>query len=407
MGKTGAMFWEQTLATDRKPVVTIVATYDGDYFLPLRLIEAYRSFGYQVAFVGWDRLGNMPRRRMVDRVPYEYIMRGWGYANWKLAIALPLWTLRLAFHMATIRTDLVHAIDFDAALGVSLGLRLLHVPFLYDIQDNFDLRHSFPIPVRRIIQALNQWIIKRSARTIVVGEDRIVGDMARYLQKIAAIPNCPPEVAPPAGLVKDEENLTLAAVGRIAASRGIGLLLEACRRLPWLRVIMAGHVEDEELGQALRACPQIELHGYMAQEKALELVYRSDASFAFYDPSTEICRRANGAKWYDAMMVGRPILVNNEVMSAEWIEREGIGYASPYADTDGFVRMLTYLHEHRVDMEEKGSCARKLYETQFNRKAMDKRLLFVVQEVMSGSLGSRRLLGPVARRPQDQSGRCL
>jgi glycosyltransferase involved in cell wall biosynthesis len=387
--------------------VTVVATYDGNYFLPTRLIEAYQAFGYDVQFVGWDRLRRMPRRRVVNGVTYECVMRGWGYANWKLAVALPLWTLRLACHMAAIRTDLVHAIDFDAALGVSLGLRLRHVPFLYDIQDNFDLRHSFSMPVRRIIQALNQWIIRRSARTIVVGEDRIVGDMARYLRKITAIPNCPPEVPSPAGLVKDEENLTLASVGRIDVSRGIGLLLEACRRLPWLRVIMAGHVEDEALGLALRACPQIKLHGYMAQEKALDLVYRSDASFAFYDPSTEICRRANGAKWYDAMMAGRPILVNSEVMSAEWIERQGIGYTSPYADTDGFVRMLTYLYEHRADMEEKGLCARKLYETQFNRKAMNKRFLSVVQEAMNVSPNSRPSLEPMAPRPHDQSGRCL
>jgi glycosyltransferase involved in cell wall biosynthesis len=387
--------------------VAVVATYDGDYFLPTRLIEAYQSFGYEVKFVGWDRLSRMPRRRRVNGVTYECIMRGWGYANWKLAVALPWWTLRLALHMATIQTDLVHALDFDAALGVALGLRLRRVPYLYDIQDNFDLRHSFPAPVRRIIQALDRWIIKGSARTIVVSEERIVGGMARYRANIATIPNCPPEVPPPAGLVKNQAILTLASVGRIVASRGIGLLLEACHQLPWLRVIMAGHVEGEELGQALRACPQIELHGYMAQEKALQLVYRSDASFAFYDPSTEICRRANGAKWYDAMMAGRPVLTNSEVMSAEWIEREGIGYISPYADTEAFVRMLTYLHDHRRELEEKGSCARRLYETQFNRKAMNERLLGVVQEATNGSVNSRRSPWPLARRAPDHSGRCL
>jgi glycosyltransferase involved in cell wall biosynthesis len=395
------------VATNRKPLATIVATYDGDYFLPLRLMEAYQSFGYEVAFVGWDRLNNRSRRRMVNGVTYDCIMRGWGYANWTLAVALPLWTLRLAFRMATIRTDLVHALDFDAALGVALGLRLRRVPFLYDIQDNFDLRHSFPAPVRRIIQTLNQWIIKGSARTIVVAEERIVGRMTQDRAKIATIPNCPPEIPPPLGMVQDEENLTLASVGRIAASRGMALLLEACHRLPWLRVIMAGHVEGEELGQALRACPQIELHAYMAQNQAVELVYRSDASFAFYDPSTEICRRANGAKWYDAMMAGKPILTNSEVLSAEWIEREGIGYTSPYADTEGFVRMLTYLHAHRQELEEKGSCARRLYETQFNRKAMNKRLLGVVQEAMNGSVSNRRSPRPLVRRSSDRSGRFL
>jgi hypothetical protein len=191
------------------------------------------------------------------------------------------------------------------------------IPFLYDIQDNFELRHRFPALVSWAIRKTDNWIISQSASTIVVGEERIVGDMAQSRDKIAVIPNCPPDVPPPEEIVKDKAHLTLAFVGRIAESRGVRLLLEACRRLPWLRVLMAGEVEGKELGQALSDCSQIELHGYMPQEKALELVHRSDASFAFYDPSTEICRRANGAKWYDAMMAGKCLLVNSEVMNAE------------------------------------------------------------------------------------------
>src|ERR1035441_3073417 len=197
---------------NRKLLVTIVATYDGDYFVPRRLIEAYRSFGYEVKFVGWDRASRMPRRRVVDGVPHECIMRGWGFANAKLLIALPLWTLRLAAHMATLRTDLVHAMDFDAALGVAIGLRARNVPFLYDIQDNFELRHPFPAPVRWGIRKADNWIIGRSACTIVVGEERIVGDMARHRSKIAVIQNCPPDVPPPKGIVKDKAHLTLAFV---------------------------------------------------------------------------------------------------------------------------------------------------------------------------------------------------
>jgi len=367
-----------------KLLVTIVATYDGDYFVPRRLIEAYRSFGYEVKFVGWDRASRMPRCRVIDGVPHECIMRGWGFANAKLLIALPLWTLKLAAHMATLRTDLVHALDFDAALGVAIGLRARNVPFLYDIQDNFELRHPFPGLVRWGIRKADNWIIRRSAGTIVVGEERIVGDMAQSRDKIALIPNCPPDIPPPEDIAKDTAHLTLAFVGRIAEPRGVRLLLEACRRLPWLRVLMAGEIEGEELRQMLSACAQIELHEYMPQEKALELVHRSDVSFAFYDPSTEICRRANGAKWYDAMMAGKCLLVNSEVMNAEWIRREGIGFTTPYADIEEFVCTLNYLREHGEETEEMGARARRLYQTQFNRAAMDRRLLEVVRGALDG-----------------------
>jgi glycosyltransferase involved in cell wall biosynthesis len=368
----------------RKPLVTIVATYDGDYFVPRRLIDAYHSFGFEVRFVGWDRARRVPRLRVVDGVPYKCIMRGWGFANRRLLVALPLWTIRLAAHMTTLRSDLIHAMDFDAALGVAIGLRARRVPFLYDIQDNFELRHPFPAPVRWAIRKADNWIIRRSASTIVVGEERIVADMNRYRGKIAVIANCPPDIPPPAQNPRDRAHLTLASVGRIAEPRGVRLLLEACRQLPWLRVLMAGEVEGEDLGRALSACGQIELHGYMPQQKALELVHQSDVSFAFYDPSTEICRRANGAKWYDAMMAGKCLLVNSEIINAEWILREGIGYTSPYGDVEGLVRTLNYLRDHREEMEEKGASARRLYETRFNRAAMEQRLYEVARKALNG-----------------------
>jgi glycosyltransferase involved in cell wall biosynthesis len=374
------------MTSNCKPAMTIVGTYDGDYFVPRRLIPTYQSFGFDVRFLGWDRAKRVPRSRLIGDVEHACIMRGWGYANRKLLIALPLWTLRLAAHVSTLRTDLIHAMDFDAALGVAIGLRIRKVPFLYDIQDNFELRHPFHPLVKRAIRMVDNWIIRRSASTIVVGEERIVGDMALYRSKIIVMPNSPPDLRPRIVVSRDRSHLTLAFVGRIAEPRGVRLVLEACRQLPWLRILMAGEIEGKELGERLRACAQIELYRYLPQEQALELVYRSDASFAFYDPSTEICRRANGAKWYDAMMAGKCLLVNSEVMSAEWIVRCGIGYTSPYADTEKFVRTLRDLYEHREKMEEAGGRARKLYETEFNRNAMDRRLHEAVRKALNGKI---------------------
>jgi glycosyltransferase involved in cell wall biosynthesis len=86
------------------------------------------------------------------------------------------------------------------------------------------------------------------------------------------------------------------------------------------------------------------------------------------------------------MMAGKCLLVNSEVMNAEWIRREGIGFTAPYADIEEFVRTLSYLHEHRQEMEEKGACARRLYETQFNRGAMDQRLLEIVLKALDGKV---------------------
>jgi hypothetical protein len=86
------------------------------------------------------------------------------------------------------------------------------------------------------------------------------------------------------------------------------------------------------------------------------------------------------------MMAGKCLLVNSEVMKAEWIVRCGIGYTSPYADTETFVRTLRDLYEHHEKIEEAGGRARKLYETEFNRNAMDRRLHEAVLKALNGKI---------------------
>jgi glycosyltransferase involved in cell wall biosynthesis len=97
------------------------------------------------------------------------------------------------------------------------------------------------------------------------------------------------------------------------------------------------------------------------------------------------------------MMAGKCLLVNSEVINSDWIRKEGIGYISPYADVERFISVLRYLHEHRQEMEEKGACARKLFEMQFNRSAMDKRLFEIAVKALEGKAGrqaSQEYLSP-------------
>lgn len=362
-----------------KPVATIIATYDGDNFVAHRILDVYRSYGFEARFVGWDRLNRFGGSRTEEGVTYQYIMHGWGYANRRLLIALPLWTYKIAGYVAHLRSDIIHAVDFDAALGVSIGLLIRKTPFLYDIQDNFGLRHPFPRPAAWAIEELDSWIIGRSNKTIVVGEERIVGKMQRYRNKIAIVPNCPPDIPPSPDFVPDPTRMTVAFIGRIAEARGVRILLDACRRLPWLRVLMAGNIDGEELERVIRDSPQVEYFGNLPQQQALSLLHKCDVAFSFYDPSTEICRRANGAKWYDAMMAGKCLLVNSEVLSADWILNEGIGYASPYGDIDAITERLRDLHNHREKIGESGARARALFEKQFNRAEMNRRLQRIIE----------------------------
>ena len=354
-----------------RPVATIALASDHEYFVIDRLVDAYTSCGFEAEFVGWDRLGRQPRADSPENVRRRYIMRGWGYANWSLLFALPLWCLRLFFHLLFRATDLVHALDFDCALPAVLAGLLRKNKVIYDIQDNFEERHHFPAPIKAVLRSLNLWVARHSAAILVTDENRIIGGLERYRARILIVANCPPDLRTGHERIQQPSSLTVSAFGyNLTSNRGIGLLVAASARVPGVTVLTAGRIVEPWLEEMIRSAPHVQHLGMLPQSEVLHRTCDVDAVFAFYDPSIEINRRASSAKWYDAMMAGRPVLSNREILNAPWIEQEGFGFTCAYSE-QSLADLLAWLRDHPEELADKGARARRLFETRFNRSAMN------------------------------------
>jgi len=371
---------ESAAVAARPARILFVGSIDQDNPRTLKLFHAYRKAGYDVRFIGMDRLKRNPRKCMMDDMPCEYLTRGWGYSNWKLIFGYQIWIVKAFLYCMRADVELLHSFELDSGLPAGVAGWLRGIPHIYDVQDNYDLRHDWPWPLKPLIRFVDRWVIRHAKGVIVPDQNRVVGPFAGFDEKIAIMPNCPPDVPRPANLPPRDARLTVLAMGHLSQGRGIDLLLDAAASLPQVRLLMAGRFTEPELEKKALAMPQVDFRGWIAWEQAIGLGYQADAVFAFYDPASEMNLRANAQKWFDAMMTATPVISNAEIANAAWITREDFGYLVPFGDVGALRKLLEQIAADPGTARAKGQRGRKLFEEKYNWAVMERKLLQLARE---------------------------
>jgi glycosyltransferase involved in cell wall biosynthesis len=291
--------------------------------------------------------------------------------------------IRLWWCLLRCSADLIIAIDFEAGFPAAVANLFTHVPFIYDCLDNYPMRYSLPTVIVTVLKMLHAWVMKRAVEIIVADENRITATEKPYVNKLSVIYSCPPDIPSPPEDKQKRSPFTVYVNGYLRRDRGIKELLEAGKYIPEMRILMAGQFVEPEVEEEALRNPQVDFRGWLSYEEGLKLYYEADVVYAFYDPSREIYRRASSNKWFDAMMTGKPILVNSELLRSEWIAGQDIGYLCQYGDVQGLRRMLQHIRDHPADAFAKGKRGRFLYEENFNWRLMEEKLQQVIARAAS------------------------
>jgi len=339
-----------------------------------KLLRSFTRRGWGVSYVGWDRFTEMPKRDRSGSAEFRYIQRGWGSGGLNMALGVPLWSLRLLFvALFHRRTSLIYALDLDSAWACAVAATIRGIPLIYDVRDNYLLRHNWPRPLARILRALDNWTIRVAAQIVVVDENRVVGPLASHRDKIVVLHNCPEDIRP-RPVCAGSDHCTILSTGHLSENRGIPFLLDALEALPDLRVLLAGRVVSQQLLERIENHPQVEFLEWVSQEEAWQLGWRAQAMFSCYAPTSPINLRAASNKWFDAMMAGIPVITNCEVERAEWVEAQDIGYVIPYGDIAALKQCLLVISGRPSKARRQGRKGRTLFERQYNWTAMESKL---------------------------------
>jgi glycosyltransferase involved in cell wall biosynthesis len=349
-----------------------------------RVARALSEVGYKVTILGWDRMGELP---VTEHSPYATINRfvipaefGQGIRNlpsllrWEIALLKWLFQHRREY-------DIIHACDFDTILPSLIVRVLFGKKVVYDIFDFYaEMLRATPNIFKRLIWIVDVWAISHVDAVIVVDEFRrsqITGSKPR---RLIIINNTPKDslhefrnslIRRPFGSV-----LHLSFIGVLYIERGLVELLEVLNKHPEWSLDLAGFGGDEEVIMP-RAKPltNVRFHGRISYERAMELNWKADALIATYDPRIPNHRYASPNKLFEAMMLGKPIVVAEGTNMDRIVEEAGCGIVVPYGDVTELEGALSELARDESLRSRLGEAGRKAYDSRFNWNIMRRRLI--------------------------------
>ncbi|MGC9019573.1 MAG: glycosyltransferase family 4 protein [Candidatus Bipolaricaulaceae bacterium] len=346
------------------------------------LVEA----GYKVKVVAWDRKGELPR---LEETPYGTVERlpikgnfGSGLAN---LLPLARFNLALLWYLLKRRStyDAIHACDFDTVLPALLAGKLLRKQVIYDVFDFYaDMLRATPGWLKAIIRKIDLKVMGWVDGVILADEarvDQIRGASPKYL---AFIYNSP-AIDGPLPLPPEPPPLRIAYVGLLQVERGILQVVELLRQHPEWHLDLAGFGGDEELiKREIADLPNVRYHGRVPYGKAIELMAEVHVLFATYDPSIPNHRYSSANKLFEAMAIGRPIVVARGTGMDRLVERYGLGFVVEYGRLDelerAFNRVASWNQEERRNFAHK---VRGIYEAEFSWEKMKRELLDLYQKL--------------------------
>lgn len=346
-----------------------------------KIARSLSAAGYPVSILGWDRSGELPTRSQQDgvillRLPI-IAQFGSGLANlpnllrWQVALMRWLVQHRKEY-------DIIHACDFDTILPALASKTLFAKKVVYDIFDFYaDHLRATPEYFKKAIRFTDLKAIGRADAVILADESRraqIQGAKPRYSTVIYNSPEA--FDFPQAGRPNESGcRLRLAYVGLLQKERGLFEMMALLGRHPEWCLDLAGFGGDEEhiRAQAERM-PNVHWHGRVPYQKALQLSQAADVLFATYDPAIPNHRFSSPNKIFEAMLLGKPVLVAQDTNMDRIVEQAQCGLVVEYGDGAALEAALTQLARDDTLRKRLGDNARQAYETHYSWQAMQSRL---------------------------------
>jgi glycosyltransferase involved in cell wall biosynthesis len=348
--------------------------------------------GYQVTLLGWDRTTKLPPQDQIDGIPCFRLPIQAEYASGMRNLPdLLRWQWGLLSWLIRHREeyDLIHTCDFDTVLPALVCQRLYRKKVVYDIFDFYaDHLRLTPEPVKKAIRALDLGAINRADAVILADESRREQIQGARPRLSAVIYNSPEDTSPQSSLPGDQagkpqgSRLHIVYVGLLQVERGLFELIAVLRRHPEWSLSLAGFGGDEaRITQEIQGMTNITWYGRVSYAKALQLSSEADALIATYDPAIPNHRFSSPNKVFEAMLLGKPIIVAQDTNMDRIINQADCGIVVTYGDETALEAALGRLQDQPSLRLRLGENARQAYDTTYSWQIMQHRLINLYEKL--------------------------
>lgn len=339
--------------------------------------------GFKVMVIGWDRESNFPKSETKDYGKIYRIQVHGRYASGiKNLFAVVKWNIVLFSFLSNNRAnyDVLHACDFDSIIPGLLCKYLYKKKVIYDICDFYaEMIRNIPGFLKTIIKRFDLFLTGLADAVIIADEGRVEQIKGSKPKKLVVIYNSPPMVSFRETSIKKENsnNLVIAYIGILQRERGIFEMIDVVKDHPEWKLVLGGFGgEEEEIKEKIKEIKNIEFLGRVPYEKTLEVYASSDVMFATYDPRIPNHRYSSANKLFEAMMLGKPIIVARNTGMDKIVEKYDLGFVVEYGKRSALEEAITSIEKwDEVEWITFEKHAKEVYAEHFSWEKMEQRLV--------------------------------
>jgi glycosyltransferase involved in cell wall biosynthesis len=375
------------ISTKKKHIMIIKSNTNDPDICDVRLskeINTFKQDGYLITLLCWDKDCKDSFNHKGEKKEYKEIrLRLKTHYGITTIPFLPLWWVYVFFQLLINSYDIIHVINFDCVIPAGIAAKIKRKPFIYEMFDPYEDLLKLPSIIRNALVFIDK-IFMRIANAVVVVDESRIKEFNGIPNKVVIIYNSPPE------LLNFSQNrrpsstpFRLFYAGSLDRSRLIDNVIEAVKSLNEIELIIAGYGEDVKKIEQLASKYQknVKFLGVIDYKKVIDLTFSSDLLFSFYDPAIfPLAKFASSNKLFEAMMCGKPILVDIGTAQTDIVEKENCGIAVDCTNVENIQNAIIKLKENRNLCFELGFNGRQAYEREYNWTSMEKRLLNLYEE---------------------------
>ncbi len=269
--------------------------------------------------------------------------------------------------------DTIHVVNFDTAKPAFKAARKYKKKVVYDIFDYYADSYNAPGIVKSCIRNIENGYISKADMTIICSEERTKQIEGSAPKKLIVVENSPEdievsgdfELAPGSDPAKPK----VVYAGMLVFDRFLKETAEVMMSRNDIEWHVAGYgVLRPFIEECAANSGNIFYYGPLPYDDILALEKKCDIMTALQDPSVPNNRYSAPNKFYEAIMLGKPLVMVRNGSIYKEIDRNGIGETIDASDgkikeeiTSAFDRLL----ERRGEWTSMGERARRLYEDKY------------------------------------------